>query len=66
MSTKDSMSNRIEIKVLGGVSVIAIICLTICFLASSGFNTYVKYSNNKKEIEVQINSNSNSNSSENE
>lgn len=42
----------LAIKFLGTALILLIIGIVICFLASLGYNTYIKYHNIKKKIEV--------------
>ena len=52
----------LAIKFLGTALILLIIGIVICFLASLGYNTYIKYHNIKKKIEVRThNSNNNTN-----
>lgn len=68
MSKQETSEVVTAMRLLTGVSIIAIVVLAICFLANIGYNTYIKVNGTKKEIEVQaVNSiNSNSISSTNE
>lgn len=60
MSTKDTTSNDIAVKYLGRALIALIIGIVLCFLASLGYNTYIRWS--QKEIEVHAeNSNSQNN-----
>lgn len=55
--TKDTCSNDIAVKYLGRALIALIVGIVMCFLASLGYNTYIRLS--QKEIEVQsTNSNS--------
>lgn len=57
LSTKDTTSNELAVKYLGMSLIVLIIGIVLCFLASLGYNTYIRFS--QKEIEVQA-TNSNS------
>lgn len=60
MSTKDTTSNDIAVRYLGRSLIALIIGIVLCFLASLGYNTYIRWS--QKEIEVRAeNSNSQNN-----
>lgn len=60
MSTKDTTSNELAVKYLGISLIALIIGIVLCFLASLGYNTYIRFS--QKEIEVHAeNSNSQNN-----
>lgn len=62
LSTKDTTSNDIAVKYLGRALIALIIGIVLCFLASLGYNGYIRWS--QKEIEVQAtNSNSQLNDS---
>ena len=54
MSTNDTV---VAVKYLGRTSLALVIGIVICFLASLGYNTYVKYSSKKIEVQA-MNSNS--------
>ena len=57
LSTKDTASNDIAVKYLGRALIALIIGIVLCFLASLGYNGYIRWS--QKEIEVHAqNSNS--------
>lgn len=57
MSTKDVASNDVAVRYLGRALIALIIGIVLCFLASLGYNTYIRWS--QKEIEVHAeNSNS--------
>lgn len=53
------MSNHdtVAVKYLGRTSLALVIGMVICFLASLGYNTYVKYTDKKIEVQT-TNSNS--------
>lgn len=55
---------RLAVKFLGIALVLLIVGIILCFLASLGYNTYIKYSDDNKKIEVHA-ENSNSNSLDN-
>lgn len=55
---------RLAVKFLGTISIILVLGLVICFLASLGFNTYFKYDAQDEKIEVRV-ENSNLNSLDN-
>ena len=57
LSTKDTTSNELAVIYLGMSLIVLIIGIVLCFLASLGYNTYIRFS--QKEIEVQA-TNSNS------
>ena len=57
LSTKDTTSNELAVKYLDMSLIVLIIGIVLCFLASLGYNTYIRFS--QKEIEVQA-TNSNS------
>ena len=60
MSTKDVTSNDIAVRYLGRALIALIVGIVLCFLASLGYNGYIRWS--QKEIEVRAeNSNSNLN-----
>ncbi len=42
----------LAIKFLGTALILLIIGIVVCFLASLGYNTYIKYHDNKKKLEV--------------
>ncbi len=42
----------LAIKFLGTALILLIIGIVVCFLASLGYNTYIKYNDNKKKLEV--------------
>lgn len=42
----------LAIKFLGTALILLIIGIVVCFLASLGYNTYIKYNDSKKKIEV--------------
>ena len=49
----------LAIRLLGTALILLIIGIVICFLASLGYNTYIRYKTNNKKIEVHAeNSNS--------
>ena len=50
LSTKDSTSNDIAVRYLGRALIALIIGIVLCFLASLGYNGYIRWS--QKEIEV--------------
>lgn len=63
LSTKDTTSNDIAVRYLGRALIALIIGIVLCFLASLGYNTYIRWS--QKEIEVHAeNSNSQLNDDE--
>lgn len=43
---------RLAVKFLGIALVLLIVGIILCFLASLGYNTYIKYSDDNKKIEV--------------
>ena len=43
---------QLAVKFLGIISVILVLGFIVCFLASLGYNTYIKYSDDNKKIEV--------------
>ena len=52
----------LAVKFLGIALIVLIVGIVLCFLASLGYNTYIKYHNKGKKIEVRTrNSNSNQN-----
>ena len=52
----------LAVKFLGIALIALIVGIVLCFLASLGYNTYVKYHDIKKKIEVRThNSNNNTN-----
>ena len=56
MKTKDN-SNVVAVQYLGMALICLIVGMVVCFLASLGYNTYIKYSDKKIEVLTQ-NSNS--------
>ena len=56
---KKEDSNVVAVRYLGRALICLIIGIVLCFLASLGYNTYIKYSNKKIEVQAQ-NSNSTS------
>ena len=49
----------LAVQFLGIALIVLIVGIVLCFLASLGYNTYIKFKNNQKEIEVHAeNSNS--------
>ena len=48
-----SLEEKIAVKYLGKTSIILVVGVIICFLASLGYNTYLKIQSTNKEIEVQ-------------
>ena len=49
----------LAVKFLGIALIVLIVGIVLCFLASLGYNTYIKYHNKDKKIEVRAeNSNS--------
>lgn len=55
----DMTAEIIAVQYLGRALIILIIGIVLCFLASLGYNTYVKFQDKNKKIEVQSrNSNS--------
>ena len=55
----------LAVKYLGTALIFLIVGIVLCFLASLGYNTYVKYQDKNKKIEALAqNSNSNLNTSE--
>lgn len=56
MSTNDTTS-VIAVKYLGRALIALIVGIVLCFLASLGYNTYIKLSNEKIEVQTE-NSNS--------
>ena len=42
----------LAIKFLGTALILLIIGIVVCFLASLGYNTYIKYNDSKKKIEA--------------
>lgn len=60
LKTKDTNGNDVAVKYLGRALIALIIGIVLCFLASLGYNTYIRWS--QKEIEVRaVNSNPNLN-----
>lgn len=55
MNTNDS--NVVAVRYLGRALISLIIGMVVCFLASLGYNTYIKYSDKKIEVHAE-NSNS--------
>ena len=56
LTKKDTNSNDVAVKYLGRALIALIIGIVLCFLASLGYNTYIRWS--QKEIEVRaVNSN---------
>jgi len=43
----------IAVRYLGIALIFLIVGIVLCFLASLGYNTYIKYQDNHKKIEVQ-------------
>lgn len=43
---------KLAVKFLGIALVLLIVGIILCFLASLGYNTYIKYSDDNKKIEV--------------
>jgi len=43
---------QLAVKFLGIISIILVLGFILCFLASLGYNTYIKYSDDNKKIEV--------------
>ena len=56
MKTKED-SNVVAVKYLGKALICLIVGIVLCFLASLGYNTYIKYSDKKIEVRAE-NSNS--------
>ena len=52
----------LAIKFLGTALILLIIGIVICFLASLGYNTYIKYNDSKKKIEACAQSKNNTDS----
>lgn len=52
-----SGNDTVAVKYLGRTSLALVIGMVICFLASLGYNTYVKYTDKKIEVQA-TNSNS--------
>lgn len=48
-----ALEEKIAVKYLGKTSIILVVGVIICFLASLGYNTYLKIQSTNKEIEVQ-------------
>ena len=46
-------SEKMAVRYLGIALIFLIVGIIICFLASLGYNTYIKYHDNYKKIEVQ-------------
>lgn len=57
-------NNTLAIRYLGIVSISLVVVFGIWGLAVLGFNTYFKYSDNKKEIEVRAENSNSSNTIE--
>ena len=55
MNTNDS--NVVAVRYLGRALITLIFGIVVCFLASLGYNTYIKYSDKKIEVRAE-NSNS--------
>ena len=50
-------SNVVAVKYLGIALILLIVGIVLCFLASLGYNTYIKYTDKKIEVQA-TNSNS--------
>ena len=57
LSTKESSSNDVAVKYLGCSLIILILGIVLCYLASLGYNTYIRVSQEKIEVHT-TNSNS--------
>ena len=50
-------NNVVAVKYLGRALIVLIVGIVLCFLASLGYNTYIKYTDKKIEVQA-TNSNS--------
>ena len=52
MKSADNKNNAMAVKYLGRALMALIVGIVICFLASLGYNTYIRFSQEKVEVQA--------------